>query len=140
MNDAAASKVFVKLLMIGNIVTMRKKHNGNPAEIFQPAHQGSRKSRGVDQDVPFRPQYEIRRRSIGIGRRESTKIDVLVDQFRIGGRGGPDVQLSVRPYRPGGTGDQGHARSKRFRGRARLVVNDRVVLVFLEHRRRNLPA
>src|SRR6058998_1793952 len=105
MDDAAASKMSLELLVISNVVTMRKDHERYTTQLLQTPHQCSRESGRIDQDVSLRTQNKIRRCSVRIGRSEPTKVNILLDQFRIGRRGRPDIHFAACSNRSCRAGD-----------------------------------
>ena len=82
MNDAFTAEVLVKLLMVGNIVMVREKHETYAAQLFELAHQWLGKARRVDQNIPRLAPDEIAMGAETVGRGEATVIDIVVEALR----------------------------------------------------------
>src|SRR5205809_1420425 len=140
VDDASATEVFVEFLVVSNIVTMREDHEGNTTQFLQPPYERSGEPWRVNQDASLRTQNDMRRCSVGIGGCEATKVDVLLDRFRICGRGRLNVDFAACSNRPCWTSNQSHSCSVRLDRSLWLAIKDGVIVVIRKHRRRTTPA
>mmetsp|Transcript_23803 Transcript_23803/g.46638 ORF Transcript_23803/g.46638 Transcript_23803/m.46638 type:complete len:209 (-) Transcript_23803:555-1181(-) len=105
MHHTFTIEVLREFLVIADVIDVREEHVLHPAEGFQTLGESWRKTRGVDQDVAFRPANQIACRSKGflgvvaavvhpfscidgVGKGFMSLLDVLWSTFRSNRRGG----------------------------------------------------
>ena len=142
VHQALAAKLFREAGMIGNVITMRQKHQVHSAGRFDLFYELRGEARRVNQNIAafgFRSRDQITPRAkAGLGR-EATEVNILGDIFRKCIDADVRVMRLDRSNRCGRTSDQSHQCAFDFPGAFRLMVNDRSVVILGECLRCDLP-
>src|SRR5713226_8248239 len=64
MNDPLSAKTARPLFVICHVIAMSEEHSANSAQLINSLDQRARKSRRVNEDVPFRSNDQIARGSV----------------------------------------------------------------------------
>ena len=143
VHHALAAKLFREAGMIGNVITMRQKHQVHSAGRFDLFYELRGEAWRVNQNIAafgFRSRDQITPRAkAGLGR-EATEVNILGDILRKCIDADARLVMLDRSNRGGRTSDQRHQCAFDFASAFRLMMNDRSVVILGEGLRCDLPA